>query len=90
MPGKTEKERFLFTVGKTYPQFQKIMYLEGEEERGSAKEGKCDGQRISTGICQTRAVCCQSCKLVGYIKSDFSIILDILDFNRGRFPDALN
>lgn len=79
MPRKTERDSFLFTVGKTYAQIQRIMYLEEEEERGILKEGNYDGQRISTSICQTRAAC-QSCKLVGYIKSDFSIILDILDF----------
>ena len=86
MPRKTERNHFIFTGGKTYPQFQRIINLEGEEKRGSPK----DGQNISTGICQPRAACWQSFKFMDYIRSDFSFILDIVGFNQGRFLYALN
>lgn len=42
-PRKTERYCCFFTLGKTYPQFQKIMCLEGEEEQESPKRGKCGG-----------------------------------------------
>lgn len=65
------------------------MYLEAEEEKEVVgRENMMDKEYPLASVKPGQFVVSPSSLVC--IKSDFSIILDTLDFNRGRFSDASN